>query len=112
MSLLKTIFSTVKRYALASIGLGILVGVFSFRSSQQKILVFSRPGNSETTRLAHLEMFQKLGNELKIALDTTGSTTYFTEDSLSHYYTVVFLDVPLEVLDYRQQADFERYLQA
>src|SRR4051812_41505563 len=100
MHLLTTIFSTLRWYVLVSIGLVVLVGVFSFRSSQQKILIFSSPNNSETARLAHLQMLQKLANDLKIAIDTASSTIHFTEDSLRQYQAVVFLDVPLEVLDY------------
>ncbi|MDB5261569.1 MAG: Carbohydrate-binding protein, partial [Adhaeribacter sp.] len=106
------VFPVARWYALAAILLLLVVGLFSFRSTQRKMLVFSRPAGTEATRLAHLALLQKLSDNRKITIDTTASAAYFTEDSLKRYSAVVFLHAPLEALDYRQQADLERYVQA
>ncbi|GEO03720.1 hypothetical protein AAE02nite_13840 [Adhaeribacter aerolatus] len=89
------------------------MALFSFRGNQQKILIFTQPDGREAAKSAHLELLQKLGANKKIALKTTALAADFTEDSLKNYQAVIFLNtVPAEVLDYRQQADFERFIQA
>jgi len=47
-----------------------------------------------------------------IQVDTTENAIYFTEDSLKQYGAVIFLNTTGDVLNSRQQADFERYIQA
>ncbi|KAA5542885.1 PQQ-dependent sugar dehydrogenase [Adhaeribacter rhizoryzae] len=108
----KSIFPVARWYALAALILLSTVGLLSFRSTQQKILIFSKPAGAEASRQAHLALLQKLSDGRKITVDTTANPAYFSEDSLKAYNAVVFLHAPLEALDYRQQADLERYVQA
>ncbi|MBC7919921.1 MAG: PQQ-dependent sugar dehydrogenase, partial [Ferruginibacter sp.] len=85
---------------------------FSFRSNPPKVLVLFQPGSNESARLAYLERLRNVSNDLGMAMDTAVGTACFTEDSIRQYRAVVFLHLPLETLDYRQQADLERYVQA
>ena len=55
---------------------------------------------------------QKLGSENGFDVDTTKNAAYFQEDSLKKYSAVIFLSTTGNVLDYRQEAAFERYIQA
>ena len=100
------------RYGLGGICLLLFAGLFAFRSSQSRVLVFTQPGGSEVTRLAHLALLHQLGENRNIRLDTTSDASRFTEDSLKQFRAVIFLHTPPTALDYRQQADLERYLQA
>lgn len=109
MRTLKTLFPTLRWYAFGVTAFFILLSVFSFRTGQQKILVYARPTGSE---MPNLEVLRKVASDVNVAVDTTATPTRFTEESLRQYSAVVFLQVPLEDLDYRQQADFERFVQA
>lgn len=78
-----------------------------------RILVFSktaqfRHSSIETGKAAIL----KLGAENGFIVDTTENADFFTESQLQQYAAVVFLNTTGDVLDYPQQAHFERYIQA
>ncbi|MEM6342296.1 MAG: ThuA domain-containing protein [Bacteroidota bacterium] len=83
------------------------------KRSAKRILVFSK---TEGYRHKSIEAGQmalmKLGAENNILVDTTENAALFTEESLAKYSAVVFLSTTQNVLDYRQQADFERYIQS
>ena len=55
---------------------------------------------------------QKLGAENGFDVDTTKNSMVFESDSLQQYAAVVFLSTTGNVLDARQEAGFERYIQA
>ena len=91
----------------------ILLLFTSCSKNEKRILVFSktagfRHGSIEAGKVAML----KMGLENNIKVDTTEDASFFTEDILKKYSTVVFLNTTGDVLDYPQQADFERYIQA
>ncbi|MBG9374758.1 ThuA domain-containing protein [Panacibacter sp. DH6] len=83
------------------------------RSGRPRVLVFAK-----TTAFRHSAIpngkaaIIKLGEENGFDVDTTESADYFTEDSLKNYAAVVFLNTTENVLNYRQEAAFERYIQA
>ncbi|MEL7533253.1 MAG: ThuA domain-containing protein, partial [Bacteroidota bacterium] len=83
------------------------------KRSEKRLLVFSK---TEGFRHQSIEAGQlalmKLGAENNIKVDTTENSALFTEESLAKYSAVVFLNTTQNVLDYRQQADFERYIQS
>jgi len=54
----------------------------------------------------------KLGNENGFDVDTTTNSDQFNDDTLKQYAVVIFLSTTGHVLDYRQRAAFERYIQA
>jgi glucose/arabinose dehydrogenase len=55
---------------------------------------------------------QKLGKENGFAVDTTEDANTFTEENLKKYAAVVFLNTTGDVLNYKQEAAFERFIQA
>jgi glucose/arabinose dehydrogenase len=82
-------------------------------SSGTKILVFAK-----TTGFRHSSIpngkaaIQKLGKENGFAVDTTEDANAFTEENLKKYAAVVFLNTTGDVLNYKQEAAFERFIQA
>ncbi|MEL6847723.1 MAG: ThuA domain-containing protein [Bacteroidota bacterium] len=81
--------------------------------SETRILVFSktdgyRHASIEPGKLALMAMGEREG----FLVDTTEDASLFVEEKLAQYSAVVFLNTTHDVLDHRQQADFERYIQA
>lgn len=78
-----------------------------------RILIFSKTtGYRHESIEAGKEALTKLCYENGILSDTTENAALFTEENLRRYAAVVFLNTNGEVLDPRQEADFERYIQA
>lgn len=75
------------------------------------ILIFYKnqviQSNADAAASLHAFMVDK-----GIKADTTTNPAYFTEDSLTNYGAVVFLRTPEDVLNTRQQNEFERFIQA
>lgn len=83
------------------------------RSGAPKILVFSKTeGFVHTSIGAGNQAILQLGQEHGFVVDTTTNAVYFNEDSLAQYAAVVFLNTSGDVLDHRQEAAFERYIQS
>ncbi|NND34860.1 MAG: hypothetical protein HKN76_19900 [Saprospiraceae bacterium] len=82
-------------------------------SEAEKVLVFSK-----TTGFRHssiepgVEAIKKLGQKNGFDVVATEDASHFVEESLKEYAAVIFLNTSGDVLDYAQQADFERYIQA
>jgi len=98
--------------------LGIIVSVFFIscsnkRSGKPRVLVFSKTSGFRHSSIgAGKEAIQKLGAENGFETDTTENAEWFNEDSLANYSAVIFLNTTEDVLNYRQEAAFERYIQA
>ncbi|MDB2607082.1 ThuA domain-containing protein [Zobellia sp.] len=75
------------------------------REGKPKVLVFSKTP-------AGIAAIQKLGEENGFEVDTTKNAELFNEDNLKQYSTVIFLSTTLNVLDTKEEAAFERYIQA
>ena len=97
----------------------IIVGVFLLASCSKKregkprVLVFSKTAGFVHSSIPEgIAAVQKLGQENNFDVDTTKNGSYFHEDSLKQYSAVIFLNTTGNVLDYRQEAAFERYIQA
>lgn len=83
------------------------------REGRPRVLVFSRTaGFVHSSIPTGIAAIQKLGAENGFDVDTTKNADYFHEDSLKKYSAVIFLSTTGNVLDYRQEAAFERYIQA
>lgn len=54
----------------------------------------------------------KLGEQNNFEVDTTENADWLNEDTLKKYSAVIFLNTTENVLNYRQEAAFERYIQA
>lgn len=97
-----------KLIAFICFGSFILLSCSSHR--ERKVLVFFQSANNQSP--AGIQVIQEVGKEKNFSVDTTSQPASFTEDNLKNYSTVVFLNTPGELLDIRQQTDFERYVQA
>ncbi len=80
---------------------------------EQRVLIFSgtqayRHQSIEGARQAVAQLCRQNG----IQADTTENAAYFHTDSLHRYSAVIFLNSSGNALDHRQQAHFERYIQA
>jgi cytochrome c len=83
------------------------------REGKPKILVFSKTMGYHHESIAEGNVaIEKLGNLNNFDVDTTTDATIFEEDSLKKYAAVVFLSTTGDVLNSRQEAGFERYIQA
>lgn len=97
----------------------IVIAGFLFVSCSKKregkpiILVFTKTAGFVHSSIPQgIAAVQKLGQENGFEVDTTKNAAYFNEDSLKKYSAVIFLNTTGNVLDYRQEAAFERYIQA
>ena len=82
-------------------------------SEQPQILVFSK---TEAFRHASIETgikaIKDLGMKEGFAVVATEDAKYFTEENLSKYAAVLFLNTSGDVLNNTQQADFQRFIEA
>ena len=88
---------------------------FSFCTSSvpPRVLIFSKTtGFRHQSIAAGKDALVKICYDNGILADTTENATFFNEKNLKRYAAVVFLNTNGEVLDPRQEADFERYIQA
>lgn len=87
-----------------------LVFLFSCDKGQKRVLVVRESsGSSDEVALAEIVTYCRNKN---IVVDTTSSPGYLSEDSLKNYRALVLAGVDPDKLDYRQQNDLERYVQA
>ncbi|MFN8353375.1 MAG: ThuA domain-containing protein [Spirosomataceae bacterium] len=79
----------------------------------QRILVFSKTrGYRHSSIPFGIAAIKLMGRKYGFEVDTTENAERFTEANLKKYKVVVFLSTTGDVLNDRQQADFERYIQA
>ena len=77
------------------------------------MLVFSKTAGFRHSSIEPgIEAIVRLGQQNGFQVDTTENADNFTEENLQQYAAVVFLNTTGDVLNYYQQADFERYIQA
>ncbi|WP_216368597.1 ThuA domain-containing protein [Limnovirga soli] len=85
----------------------------SKRSDKPRVLVFSKTMGFRHSSIPNGKVaIMKMGAENGFDVDTTENADVFNEDSLKKYATVIFLSTTGDVLDYKQEAAFERYIQA
>jgi cytochrome c len=83
------------------------------RQGKPKVLVFSKTSGFVHSSIPNgIAAVEKLGRENGFDVDTTKNSAFFSDDSLKKYSAVIFLSTTGNVLDYRQEAAFERYIQA
>jgi type 1 glutamine amidotransferase len=83
------------------------------RQGKPRVLLFTKTaGFVHSSIPTAIAAVQKLGAENGFDVDTTKNAAYFQDDSLKKYSAVIFLSTTGNVLDYRQEAAFERYIQA
>lgn len=97
---------------LAAVGIG-AASCSKTRPGIPKVLVFTKTtGFRHASIPAGIKAIQQLGKENGFEVDTTENAARFSEDSLQQYAAVIFLNTTGDMLDSRQEADFERYIQA
>lgn len=80
---------------------------------EPKVLVFSKTvGYRHANIEAGLAALQQLGKAEGFVVEATEDSTFFTEEKLKDYATVVFLNTSGDVLNNWQQADFQRFVEA
>ncbi|MEZ4773367.1 MAG: ThuA domain-containing protein [Bacteroidia bacterium] len=78
-----------------------------------KLLVFSKTkGFRHSSIEAGVKAIEKLGISQGYEVVATEDASIFTDENLKDFSAVIFLNTTQDVLDYYQQADFERYIQA
>ncbi|MDX1327715.1 MAG: ThuA domain-containing protein, partial [Arenibacter sp.] len=83
------------------------------REGAPKVLVFSKTmGFKHSSIPAGIAAIQKLGEENQFEVDTTKNAAIFTDEELKKYSAIIFLSTTGNILDAKQEAAFERYIQA
>jgi len=83
------------------------------RSGNPRVLLFSKTvGFHHASIPAGIAAIEKLGLENGFNVDTTTDADMFNDDSLKNYSAIIFLSTTGDILDYRQEASFERFIQA
>jgi len=83
------------------------------REGKPKVLVFSKTmGFKHASIPVGIAAIQKLGTENGFEVDTTKNGELFNEENLKQYSSIIFLSTTMNVLDAKQEAAFERYIQA
>ncbi|MCF3108197.1 ThuA domain-containing protein [Niabella sp. CC-SYL272] len=83
------------------------------KNKKPRILVFSKTAGFHHASIANGNTaLQQLGATHNFDVDTATDAAVFIDDSLKKYAAVVFLSTTGDVLNYRQEAAFERYIQA
>lgn len=109
-------FNSTALRSIAFILLVLSVLVFADACNADKgpsVLVFSKTNGFKHASIpAANEALIKMGKEKGFAVDTTTDASRFTDDQLKKYDAVVFANTTRNVLNARQQAAFERFIQA
>lgn len=97
--------------------LPIFVALFCFAcekpDQEKKVLVFSKTmGWRHSSIETGVATLQKMGKQYSFEVEATEDASKINEENLKQYDAVIFLNTTGNVLDYYQQADFERYIQS
>ncbi|UJH67736.1 ThuA domain-containing protein [Allomuricauda sp. SCSIO 65647] len=83
------------------------------RAGNPKVLIFSKTMGFEHASIPQgIAALQELGAENNFEVDTTKNAGAFTDETLKQYSAIIFLSTTGNVLDNKQEAAFERYIQA
>jgi glucose/arabinose dehydrogenase/cytochrome c551/c552 len=104
---------TFKFWCLAIFALTLFSACTQKREGKPKVLVFTKTAGFKHGSIPQgVAAIKKLGTENGFAVDTTSQGDQFNEANLSQYASVIFLSTTGNVLDNKQEAAFERYIQA
>ena len=100
-------------FKLSSLLLLAITVLVSCDTKEEKVLIFSKTGGFRHGSIAAgIMAVEKLGAENGFKVDATEDASFFSEETLSQYSSVIFMNTTGDILDGVQQADFERYIQA
>jgi type 1 glutamine amidotransferase len=81
--------------------------------AKSKVLIFCRTaGFHHQSIVAGIDAIRLLGQQNKFEADTTTDAARFTYKKLKHYAAVIFLNTTGDVLNYEQQAEFQKYIRS
>ncbi|MEM6800587.1 MAG: ThuA domain-containing protein [Bacteroidota bacterium] len=90
-----------------------LSGCKEKREGKARVLVFSKTLGFKHASIPNgIAAIQKLGAEHEFEVDTTTNAAFFEDENLGKYSTVIFLNTTGNVLGPKEEAAFERYIQA
>jgi glucose/arabinose dehydrogenase/cytochrome c551/c552 len=102
-----------KRLIFTAFILFLLTSCSHHRPGTPRILVFSKTAGFHHESIADGNAaIMQLGAQNHFDVDTTTDASRFNDDSLKNYSALVFLSTTGDLLDYRQRAALERYIQA
>lgn len=82
-------------------------------TKEEKVLIFSKTkGFRHGSIESGIKAIEKLGAENDFSVEATEDANYFTEEKLSQYAAIIFLNTTGDILNHVQQTEFERYIQA
>ena len=91
----------------------IMISCNQSRQGKPNVLVFTKTAGYHHNSIKDgIKALQKLANENDFKIDTTSIANIFTQDSLKKYATVIFLNTTGDLLNYREQAEFQKYIEA
>ncbi|MEX0290800.1 MAG: ThuA domain-containing protein, partial [Flavobacteriaceae bacterium] len=97
----------------ALLGCFLIIGCSKKRDGKPKVLVFSKTMGFKHSSIPNgIAAIQKLGAENNFEVDTTKNAAIFEDDALKQYSAIIFLSTTGNILDHKQEAAFERYIQA
>ena len=83
------------------------------KTGNPRVLVFTKTTGFRHSSIPNgIAAVIKLGQENGFDVDTTENAEMFNDDTLKKYAAVIFLNTTGDVLNYRQEVAFERYIQA
>lgn len=83
------------------------------REGEPRVLVFTKTEGFRHASIPEgVKAIQQLGDKEGFKVDTTSISSKFTEDTLKQYSAIIFINTTGDILDTRQQVEFERYIQA
>ena len=97
----------------------LVVGMFcsscenDIREGEPKVLIFSKTAGYHHKCIAEGNIaIKKMCNANGIQVDTTTNPAFFNEEDLADYAAILFFNTTGDVLDYKQEVAFERYIQS
>ena len=83
------------------------------REGKPRVLVFSKTMAFKHASIpTGIAAIQKLGTENGFEVDTTKNAQLFTDENLKRYSAIIFLSTTGNILNAKEEAAFERYIQA
>jgi len=83
------------------------------RSGEPRVLVFTKTAGFEHASIPDgVRAVQELGVKHGFKVDTTSISAKFVEDTLKQYSAVIFMSTTGDILNIREQVEFQRYIQA
>ena len=106
----------MKNYLVLLLGFFFLMNVGctnNKREGEPRVLVFSKTmGFKHASIPKGIVAIQQLGAENNFLVDTTKNADIFTDEQLKQYSAIIFLSTTGNILNAKQEAAFERYIQA